>query len=55
MIKFGCNQAQIMEGVSGNADPNVNTPQISTADTSVLTNKISTFFATQNQFSKPQN
>lgn len=37
-----------MEGVvptNNGADPNVNTPQISTADTSVLTNKISSFFA----------
>lgn len=62
MIKYGSNQVKMeaeVPTVPGSynivLDPSGHTPAISTADTSVLTNKISSFFASQNQQSKNPN
>lgn len=55
MIKYGCNQSQFEGTYSYLNLPNkidANTPPISTADTSLLTNKLSSFFTGQNQLSK---
>jgi len=55
LMKFESQQNQLMEGVVEVQDTNNQTPYVSTADTSVLTNKISSFFAQQNNPKAPQN
>jgi hypothetical protein len=57
MYKYGCNQNQFDGAYAYSVapkmpDPNGNTPPISTADTSLLTNKLSSFFTTQNHLAK---
>lgn len=59
MFKYGSNQNQFeatynfqAPGVPSGADPHANTPAISTADTSLLTNKLSSFFIGQSQFNR---